>query len=193
MALTQRSGALAGAGQSTARSAANVANLARAETLQFQRPSAPAVFRPAPAPIAQAHNISYGGGGSAAAAQQILNRAVQFNRTAQPNVLQNAAKQSVLTALAVASGAPQPGRSVPQSLQLQQRMASGPAGRYDQQIQTTNAPANVPTWTDPAYPAHRDAMNRDLTAMQTDPMMPIQDPRIQQEIQALQHYPQMTA
>lgn len=206
MAITQRSGVL---GQVQQQGQATIAN---AQNLLRQLQSGPSFSAPqpryvSPAPAPQRWDVAPGTGGtgqyqsapsSASAAQQIL-AVAQARQQAQPSVLNDVARNAVLTALAVATGQPQrqPQPMVPplNRMSAEQQMPRFSPERqgqqFDQQIQITKAQASPTGWMDPAYPSRMEAMTRQLATLQNDPMAPIQSPRIQQEQRALSAYPAM--
>ena len=212
MALTQRTGALAQAGNQAASIASAIANLAAsAGNLHYTGGSAPVrqygqEFTPAPAPVYRGNQGTFTPApASAAAARQIIQRA-QANQQVKRNVFDVVAQQAIANAVAVAGGR-QPGRAYtppPQpvyrlsAVQPNNRFTPEQEGQlFDQQIQATKLAASQQGMPgvftpDPIQQQRIAAINRQVEQMQGGFANAQPNPRLTQEQAVLQAFPQMT-
>ena len=210
MALTQRTGALAQAGQQAASIANSIAQLAQAANLHYTGGGNQGHFTPAPSGTAASHYIPpapvYSNPtprGSAAAAQQIVNRAIEIRtrQVVQQNVLAQAGKTALQAALAASGTAPSRQVRTQATMPLQ-RLATNPAQHlltpqqesqlFDQQIQITKQQADPVAWMDPTWSARTESQMAQMERTRAGFQDAQPNPRLTQEQGVLAAFPQMT-
>jgi len=214
MALTQKIGALANAGAQAQSVASTLANLAAnlhytggGGQPQKSYGQEPVYYAPAPVNTYRPpqQTGSFSSGSSAAAAQHLIQQARNQQQIKQ-NVFNDAAKQAVLTALAVATGQ-QPGRSYTTPPTLQYRQGGDAAGHqlapqqesqlFDQQIQATKLAASQQAMPgvftpDSGTRQRINGFNANIDTMRSGFTNARPNPRLTQEGQVLSAFPRMT-